>query len=249
MMLYVATVFWILVIVLTAGGVHQLWSAMVKPRVINVILLPGTLVAQMGHVLGLLITGATVTNTTLIKDDETAEPQHTSDPKPRIPFVGPVVIGMLPIVTCATAIFAAARWLGGGMIADMAANPVPRALPLSLVAFWQGLRDLISLMEDALTAVLSNSPSDWRAWTFVYLLVCLTVRMAPFPGNLRGSLGAIVLLGVMVAVLGRFFDQAGEFIESGWQMLSLCVATLLVLLLLTAVVRGGVALVRAVRNG
>ncbi|MBN1513099.1 MAG: hypothetical protein JXB13_13880, partial [Phycisphaerae bacterium] len=72
-MLYVAMTFWLLVIVFLAWGVHQIWSGMVKPRTVNSILLPGTLVAQLGHVLGLLVTGATVSNTTLYKDDESGE--------------------------------------------------------------------------------------------------------------------------------------------------------------------------------
>ena len=56
-MIYFAVTFWLLVAVLTAWGVHQLWSGMLKPRTVNSILLPGTLVAQLGHVLGLLVTG------------------------------------------------------------------------------------------------------------------------------------------------------------------------------------------------
>jgi len=63
-------------------------------------------------VLGLLITGATVTNTTLYKDDESAAPEMTRDPKPRIPLVGPLVIGMLPLLACALTIVVVSRYLG-----------------------------------------------------------------------------------------------------------------------------------------
>jgi hypothetical protein len=97
-MLYATTAFWLMVIVLSAWGVHSLWSGMVKPRVVNIVLLPGTLVAQMGHVLGLLITGATVSNTALIKDDETGAPLQSENAQPRIPIIGPVIIGMLPLI-------------------------------------------------------------------------------------------------------------------------------------------------------
>ncbi|MCH8310314.1 MAG: hypothetical protein IIB17_07450, partial [Chloroflexi bacterium] len=50
-MLYIALTFWLVVIVLTAWGVRELWGGMIKPKIINTILLPGTLVAQVGHVL------------------------------------------------------------------------------------------------------------------------------------------------------------------------------------------------------
>ena len=64
-MLFAAMTFWLVTAVLSAWGVQQLWRGMVAPRVVNAVLLPGTLVAQLGHVLGLLITGATVNNATL----------------------------------------------------------------------------------------------------------------------------------------------------------------------------------------
>ena len=73
-MLYAALTFWLLVIVFCAWGVHALWSGLIKPRAVNTILLPGTLVAQLGHVLGLLITGNQVQNTALMSDDEDGKP-------------------------------------------------------------------------------------------------------------------------------------------------------------------------------
>ncbi len=41
-MLYAAMVFWLLVLVFAAYGTHQLWAGMMKPNVLNVVLLPGT---------------------------------------------------------------------------------------------------------------------------------------------------------------------------------------------------------------
>jgi hypothetical protein len=243
-MIYAATVFWLMVIVFCAWGVHRIWSGLVRPRVVNVILLPGTLVAQMGHVLGLLVPGATVHNTTLIKDDETGDPQQSSDAKPKIPFIGPVVIGMLPLITCALAIFAAAYFLRSATVQDLTSNRVATALPLSLAAFWELLRTQITLMENTLAAALSSSLNDWHAWLFIYLVICLTVRMAPFPGNLRGSLGAIVVLGILAAVIGHFVNSTRSIIENGWSVLSLSVAMLMLLLVFSLMVRGGVSLVQ-----
>ena len=44
--LYAALTFWLLTVVLIAWGVHRLWCGMARPRVVNAVLLPGTLVAQ-----------------------------------------------------------------------------------------------------------------------------------------------------------------------------------------------------------
>ncbi len=44
--LYLSLTFWLLVIVLTAWGVHRILADLLKPKVLNTILLPGTLVAR-----------------------------------------------------------------------------------------------------------------------------------------------------------------------------------------------------------
>lgn len=247
-MLYAATAFWLMVIVLSAGAVHSLWSTMAKPRIVNIVLMPGTLVAQLGHVFGLLITGATVSNASLIRDAETAEPEHTTNPKPRIPVIGPIVIGLLPILTCATGIVLAARMLGGGTARQMVGVQVDASLPLSVAAFWELLRSQITLMEETWNAICRIRLADWKAWLFVYLLVCMTVRMAPFPGGTRGSLGAIVLVGIAMAIAGALTSATDSLIERGWSILSLSVSSLLLLLMLTLAVRGVVLLVQLLAN-
>ena len=243
-MLYAALVLWLLVAVLTAWGVHELWSRMLKPRTVNSILLPGTLVAQLGHVLGLLVTGATVTNTTLYKDDDSGEPEMTQDPKPRIPVLGPIVIGMLPLVACAVAIFFVTRFLGGSIVTEMKGQSVAETLPLTLAGFWQLLRDQISLVESVVTAARGADWGRWQVWLFVYLVICLTVRMAPFPGTLRGTLGATIVLGLLSGLILSVTNTGRQGIDAGWSVLSLSVASLLFLLLASLLIRGLVGLVK-----
>ncbi len=243
-MLYVAMTFWLLVIVFLAWGVHQLWSGMIKPRTVNSILLPGTLVAQLGHVLGLLVTGATVSNTTLYKDDESGEPETTKDAKPRIPVVGPVIIGLLPLLACAVAIFFVARYLGTGMMNDLTQQSAAEALPRTLTGVWHLLREQITLAENALNAALNADSNRWQSWLFIYLIICLTVRMAPFPGTMRGSLGAILLLGLGCWVCGLIVPATGDTIRDGWGVLSASVGALSFLLLASLAVRGVVSLIK-----
>ncbi len=247
-MAYIALTFWLLVIVLAAWGVHRLWSGMIKPKMLNSILLPGTLIAQLGHVLGLLITGATVSNTTLYKDDESGDPETTTDPKPRVPLVGPVIIGMLPLLACAVAIFFVARHLGRPILVNLTAGSVGPILPTSMAGAWQMLRDQITLVESIVAATTVADLTNWRTLLFIYLLICLTVRIAPFPGNLRGSLAAIVILGIGAAMVSSLFDMADPRVQNGWAVLNLTVAALLFLLMASLVVRGGVGLVQVLRN-
>ncbi len=247
-MIYAAMTFWLLVIVLTAWGVHRLWSGMVKPKVFNAILLPGTLVAQLGQVLGLLVTGATVTNTTLFKDDDSGDPETTPNPQSRIPVVGPVIIGMLPVMACAIAIYFAALHLGTAILPTVTVQAVGPELPTTMAGAWQLLRDQISLAESLVTAARVADYANWHTWAFLYLLICLSVRTAPFPGNLKGSLGAIVVLGVIAAAVASMFAVEDPRIIDAWSVLNLTVAALLVLLMASLFVRGVVGLVQVLRN-
>ncbi len=240
-MLFLTMTFWLLIVVLAAWGVRTLWSGMVKPRVLNIVLLPGTLVAQLGHVLGLLVTGATVTNTALYQN-ESGEPGTTQNPKPRIPIVGPMIIGMLPLVACAAAILIAARFFGQQIVASLGDQHPPVTLPTTMAGVWQLLHEQLTMMEGLVGVVVAALPGTWRLWLFTYLVICLAVRMAPFPGTVRGSLGAIVALGVLASAIGMVSDLPAGLVESGWGMLSLTVPTLLLLLLVSAVVRGAVSL-------
>lgn len=248
-MLYITVTFWLLVIVLSAWGVHALWSGMIKPRAVNAVLLPGTLVAQLGHVLGLLVTGATVTSTTLYKDDESGDPQTTQDAKPRVPVLGPIVIGMLPLLACGLAVFLLTRFSGASFVAGMADHRLPDALPTTLPAFWDLLRQQVTVVEAVVNATIQSDLGRWQVWAFLYLLVCLTVRMAPFPGHIRGALGAIVMLGVLLGLVGMVFSQTADVLHDSWPILSLTVATLTFLLLLSLAIRGLVGLSRILATG
>ena len=215
-MLYAAMTFWLVTAVLSAWGVQQLWRGMVAPRVVNAVLLPGTLVAQLGHVLGLLITGATVNNATLYKRDESGEPATTRDPKPHIPLLGPALIALLPLVACAAAFLALTHFLGGRVAAGLSAAGLARSLPTSVAGVWNLLRDQVSLVESLVNTIRTAPLGHWQTWLFAYLAVCLTVRLSPFPGSLRATLGAVLGLGAAVAAVGAFTDAAAAAVDRWW---------------------------------
>ena len=238
---------WLVVIVFSALAVHRIWTSLAPPKVVNAILLPGTLVAQLGHVVGLLVTGGTVTDTTLIKDDDSGEPQTGGDGKSRVPVIGPVVIAMLPMLACGVAIYVVSQYMGQDIRGRMSHEGIPRFLPTTLPAFWQLLRDGVSLVEQLVEAIRGSDFRDWRTWAFLYLVVCLTVRMAPLPGTLRGAIGAIIVLGLAAALLGMLFTTKGtgpSALERAWPLITFSTATLLFLLLASLCVRGAVDLAK-----
>lgn len=246
-MLYAALTFWLLTVVFTAWGVRKLWSGMIQPKVFNSVLLPGTLIGLLGHVLGLLVTGATIRETTLFKD-ESGEPETTADPKPRIPVIGHVIIGLLPLLACGAGVYFTAKYLCEPTVSHINDDVVGPRLPTSLGGFWQLLRDQITLVESTVAAIGSANYRDWKTIAFLYLLICLVVRMAPFPGNLRGALGAILILGIGGGVASSVFDLADPRVQAGWSVLNLTVAVLLLLLFASLILRGITGLVSVVRN-
>ncbi len=247
-MVYAAWTFWLLVVVLAAWGVRELLTGLIKPRVLNAVLLPGTLVGVAGHALGLLVTGATIRDTTLIKDDDSGEPGTTADPQPRIPVVGPIIIGMLPLIACAAAIHFAAAYLGRPILGTIRTNIVGPTLPTSLAALWQLLRDLVTLLESFIAAIRASDLTNWKTLLFLYLTTCLTVRMAPFPGTARGTLGAILFLGILAGLLTWLFDLEQSAGAKVWPIVNLAVATLLALLLIALLIRGAALLVQIIRS-
>ncbi len=247
MALYAALTFWLVVIMFTAWGVHRTWSTLVRPRVVNSVLLPGTLVAELGHVLGLLLSGNSVQHITLMGDDDKAEPQADSPEAPRLPIVGPILVGLLPLVACAACLYGAACFWGSAILASVAGTPalqLPQALPTTLPGVWELLRGCISLTEAQFNAILHSDLPNPRTALFVYLAVCLTVRMAPFAGNRRGALAAAILAAVVASVLASLWPTGRAFIQvSSWPVLSFAVGTLLFLLLVSLLVRGVLGLI------
>lgn len=248
-MLYAALAFWLLVAVFSAWAVHALWSTLAKPRAVNAVLLPGTLVAQLGHVLGLLVTGQGVRDTALMSDDESGEPR-TDRPEPgrqKLPVVGSVIVGLLPLAACAGGIYAAAHFWGGSVIGRSVGQggvELAQQLPTTLGGVWDLLRAAITASERMLTAIVQSNWTNWTTILFLYLAVCLTVRMAPFEGHRRGAVAAIGLAAVLVWLAGMASPAIDQSVRGVWPLLSFVVGMLLLLLLVSLLAVGLVNLAR-----
>lgn len=244
---YAAMTFWLFVIVFSALGVHRLWSSLIQPKIVNSLLLPGTLVAQLGYILGTLVTGGTVNNTTLVKDNESCEPETGEDPQSKVPVIGSVILALLPMVGCAVAIYWTARYFGTPFLDGMRRAQFNHLLlPTSLPAFFDMLRGMLALVEHLMAVVQASDLQDWQTLLFLYLVICLTVRMAPLTGNLRGSLGAIALFGVFAFLLAQVTKSDTGAFSTAWPLVIFCVAVLLFLLMFSLLLTGAVGLVKTV---
>jgi len=247
-MIYAAATLWLLVVVLLAWGVRLLWGGILKPRTVNVVLLPGTFVAQVGRVVALLITGAKVSNTALMEDEEKGEPATESSYESKLPVFGPMIVGFLPMLATGAAGYLVLTKLGGPLVETAARERIPAELPSSMAAFWDQFRMLLTMSENTLNAVVHADMPAWQLAGFVYLMTCLTVRMSPFEGNVRGHVGAIIATFGALALLNTVSPSPSAILTTAWPLVSICVGWLVLLMMISLLASGIVATVRGIAS-
>lgn len=238
-MIYAATCVWLLIIVLLAWGVDRVWSGLAPSRTVQAVLFPGTLIVQLGRVVGLLITGAKVVQVKL-PDGEGGQKGQGADWTPKLPFVGPLVVALLPMFLLGVVIAFVSLRLGQSVLMRLPADQISTAVPTTLAAFWDQLRALITLCQGTLDALRAAETETWKRLLFIYLMASLTVRLAPLPGNVRGHLGAIVILAIVAALAGTVVDWLPTLIQRAWPLLALAVGWLSLLLFVSLLVSAAV---------
>lgn len=246
-MLYAGIIFWLLIMVFAACGTYQLWAGLIRPHILNVVLLPGTVVAQSGRFVGLLITGANINAATLTASPQAGKSTKSSS-KSKLPVVGPVLIALLPMLACGFSIYVVVMTLGQEVMVAAEAPASEATLPVAFSSLWELLRNTLDVAEQVAGTVLNSDFQSWQSWLFVYLIICLTVRMAPMPGTHRGAIGAVLLIGAGLILVGRFGQTPEETLQGTWDLLNFSVGALLCLLLVSLMVRGGVGLFRILTN-
>ncbi len=238
-MIYLAASMWLLFAVLLAWGVHHLWCGLFRPRVVNGVLLPATVLAQVGYIMGLLITGTSARNVSLVGDDgpEPADGDPSAGPPPA-PLLASVVLALLPLIGLAAGTELTCRALGEPLVGRVSASHLASQPPLTLPAFWEQLRHLVTLAEETVEAVRGLEWTAWPTGALLYVLLCLVVRAAPLRGNFRGQGGAIVVAGIAGALAGTVLPEFPETIAAYWPTLTVAVGLLLVVLMLSLIARG-----------
>ncbi len=134
------------------------------------------------------------------------------------------------------------------LLVDSEESSAAASLPLSFDSLWELLRSSIAVAEWVAGTVLNSDFGEWQSWLFVYLIICLSVRMAPMPGTHRGAIGAVMLIGIMFILIGRYSPSPEVSLQTLWSLLNFTVGTLLCLLVISLMVRGGVGLFHIITN-
>ncbi len=230
-MLYAAFVFWAVVAMFAARAVYSLLGRVVPPKVLNYALLPGTLVAQIGHHLALLVTGGTVSQSRLA-NESTGEPEIQSGGQSRIPVLGPVLVAVVPMFLCGLALVLAADWFNAKALMQEARISLPQVLPRTVAGFWEQVSDLVRSLQHASTMWRDANWDLWRTWLFAYLVICLSIRLSPLSQDLRPGLLGVAGFGVVAWLVGMYTPEVAAKLGQFWPKLSFLVANLLLVLIL-----------------
>lgn len=246
-MLYAAFVFWALVAMFAARAVYDLLAKLIPTKMLNYLLLPGTLVAQVGYHVALLVTGATI-NQSRLANESTGEPELQADAKPKIPVIGPIVVAVLPMILCGIALYWAADWLSTrGMVRDV--GSLPQSLPYSLGVFWDQAARMVRTLEGTLAVWTNASWSGWSTWGFAYITICLMIRLSPLSKDLRPALLGVGMFGIIGALVSHFTTWPQEKLARFWTNLSFLVANLLLLLFAALAVAALLGLYNILKGG
>ena len=247
-MIYAAFIMWFFLLIFIGIGVYHIAARLIGGRAVSWILLPGTLISEMAWILGALVTGGEVRKARLIQADGGSAEGTESQGGLKI---GPLVSALLAIVACATAVVLLDRWLGQSVLwafsVDLAILPrevLPQALPGSWDAFWQIVSDQPILMKRICETFGELTWSEWQTPVFIYLSVCLAVRLAPARRNLRATLGAVVVLSILIGLTGLVWKDFADSIQNLWRLLTYLYALVLTLLGAMLLAWAAVSLVR-----
>ena len=248
-MTYVALTFWLFLILLTGIGVYRMLGSVGKSRWVDWALLPGTLVSEMAYILGCLITGGEVRRARLVPPAK-AGPQAAApgaEAAPRLKVIGPIVAALVAIVVCMAAIVVLHALLGGPILTQFsapsllppaAAPELPRSVPTSWGGAWEALHGQLHLLRRMAETWGRADWLDWRVGLFVYLALCLAIRLAPVSRPVRPTLAAAVVISVVIALAGLVSTWFHDLVSKVWPLLTYVWTSLLLLLLLTLLVRG-----------
>jgi hypothetical protein len=266
--IYVALAVWLFGLLLMGHGVYRLWAGMVRPYWVHWVLLPGSLVSAMGYIFGSLITGGEVRRASLVGagqpgpgKGQAAQAPPATEAQPRLKVVGPIVASLIAIVVCLLAIVAVNALMGRRVVQTYAV-PLPelnlpeklsQKLPSQWNGIWTELDNQVHLARRMCETLPRQKWSDWRVWLFLYLSLCLLVRLQPAGGKLRATLLApLALIGAAAIAASASPPFQKSLTGDLWVLLSFCWALLLLALVGSLVMRGLVllaAIVGGKRNG
>lgn len=257
---------WLVLTIFLGMGVYVLLTRLAKPVVIAILLFPGTIVSEMAYILGCLLTGG-VRQSRVLPESKGDGGQPVTEGQSKVGFFGPLLASTLAIIACGAAIVTVNHYLGKSVIDQFAprdkADAVivksdgllppkgsfdeksPSTGAAAVNYFWQMLHSQVDLLKRSTDVMGELKWKNWQVPLFVYLSLCLGVRLSVATRPVRPTLAAVILVAVAIAITGALWEKFSDLLNDIWPLLSYVWGLLLLTLVAALVLSGVVALFRA----
>ena len=254
-MIYAAFTFYLILVILAGLGVYRLWTRLARPGWVNWALLPGTIVSEMSYIFGCLITGGEIRRARLLPQRQADSPtdgEPTAETTGGVKYVGPIVAALASIVAAGATILAIGALLGKPVMDEFttgwwlaaSSSSLPQKLPTGWDEMWQHVSRQVAMLRRLCETLGRADWLDWRVPLFVYLSLCLSIRLSPVSRPVRPTLAAAAVIALVVAAIGLAWPRFDGLMQDIWPLLTYIWACLLLMLVATGLGLGIVALVR-----
>ncbi len=245
-MTYVAFSIWMYLILLAGMGLYRLWTRQFGHRLVDWILLPGTVCSELSYANGLLLLGRPAAGGIISTTGNSYAPGQV--PTGQFGFFVSMFTSLLGLLGCSIALCLVTKWLGGPIMLKFAfsggAGQLPTELPQGLAILGDQGR-LLKFLGQTITQL---DWTNWRTPVFIYLTICLAVRLGVVRHDWRAALVTnAVALGLLCGLCKIYPDIQGR-LEYAWPLLTYVWTMLLSLLAITLVIRGLVDLAHIIRK-
>lgn len=254
-MIYAAFTLWLLLLTFAGIGVYKLGCRLIGPPWLNRLLLPGTVVSEMAYIFGCLIMGGEIRQAKLFDFDAAGDGRPRTKATAKFKTIGPLVASLMAVVACGTAILIADRLLGGPVLKAFVAGglldgstSLPQELPSTWPALWSQAHGQLTLIRRMCETVGELNWRQWQGPVFVYLAMCLSIRLTPTRRNLRATLGAVLVIAGAIALTGLVWRKFDGVMQDLWPLLTYIYATVLTVLVGLLIIQGLAALAAAIRK-
>ncbi len=251
---------WLLLTIFMGMGIFTLLARLTKPVVVTCLLLPGTIVSELAYILGCLITGGEIRRSRIMPESKGGDGgQPVTEAQSRLGFFGPLVASTFAIVACGAAILAVNKYVDKGDVVHQFALKSDGLLPpkgsfdekapasgaAAVNYFWKLVHSQVDLLKRSTDVLGELKWKEWKVPLFVYLSLCLGVRLSVATRPVRPTLAAVVLIAGGIAITGALWDKFSDLMSDVWPLLSYVWGLLLLTLVATLLLSGLVALLKA----
>ncbi len=218
-------------------SIKKLWSKYLKSKVLNAFLFPGTAVHDLSHALLCLVTGTTIKDLNIFKQ-ENGGLQYD---KPKVPILFDFFIATAPIFGCASVIVLISLVLGNPIRVD---ETLSKEVTFSTKAVFDYAKDFLDIIWLTLNEFWDHGFRTISSTIFIIASIIFTVSMAPHKGDIKYIVPGFIIIGSILFGLeligislldNKWWDNT---LDRSWIITTYIISILLTVLFISSIIVG-----------